>query len=75
MQTEIKKQNKYTYLLVIQQFYGQGWEDVNEYEVLASGQPKNINDRQCIYSDTKEYRLMGYPTRLIKRKTLNKEVN
>jgi len=26
------KTNKYTYLKVIQQNYGQGWEDVSEYE-------------------------------------------
>jgi len=28
----MKKSNKYTYLKVIQQNYGQGWEDVSQYE-------------------------------------------
>lgn len=32
--------NKYTYLKVIQQSYGQGWEDVSEYETDSAGIPK-----------------------------------
>lgn len=27
----MQKQNKYNYLAVIQQHYGQGWEDAKEY--------------------------------------------
>ena len=31
------KTNKYNYLKVIQQNYGQGWEDVSEYETNSQG--------------------------------------
>ncbi len=50
---------------VIQQHYGHGWEDVSEYE-----NPKTKEDRALISHDIKEYRLMGYPTRLITRRVV-----
>ncbi len=77
------KQNKYNYLSVIQQHYGQGWEDVSEYE--CNSQYINFEKSGSFYTDSKgrqrelslithdlrEYRLTGYPTRLINRKELN----
>lgn len=76
------KQNKYDYSKVIQQHYGQGWEDVSEYE--TDSQYLNFEKSGCFYTDSKgrqkeysligydlkEYRLTGYPTRLIKRRVL-----
>jgi len=76
MQTiNLTKPKRFTYLKVIQQNYGQGWEDVSQYDVFSTGQPKNIADRQLIIHDVKEYRLMGYPTRVIFRKEKNNSVN
>jgi len=77
------KQNKYYYCKVIQQNYGQGWEDVSEYE--TDSQFLNFEKSGSFYTDKKgrqrewslighdlkEYRLTGYPTRLICRKVLN----
>tara|TARA_R110002126_G_scaffold195662_1_gene343445 strand:- start:123 stop:323 length:201 start_codon:yes stop_codon:yes gene_type:complete len=57
-----KRVNKYSYVKVIQQHYGQGWEDNSEY---------TLNDRELMLSDLKEYRLTGYSTRVINRKVLN----
>jgi len=57
------KQNKYTYLLVIQCNYAGYWEDVSKY------------DQRTEYKDWKrefkEYCFMGYPTRTVKRRVLN----
>lgn len=76
------KNNKYDYYAIIQQNYGQGWEDVSYYETdssytnrqgsgkfktLANGYQKEI---ALITHDIKEYRLLGYATRLINRKEL-----
>ena len=78
------KQKKYTYYNVIQQNYGYGWEDVSFYETNSqfmnfekSGKKYidskgNEREYSLIGHDFKEYRLMGYPTRLINRKELNK---
>lgn len=75
----VKRVNKYSYVKVIQQNYGQGWEDVSEYECNAGYYPKEatikVVDGKYIHShlykdDLKEYRLMGYPTRVINRKVL-----
>jgi len=81
------KQNKYNYLNVIQQNYGQGWEDVSEYEADSTGKsineslhsgkfvttPKTGRTRELtlLQHDLKEYGLMGYATRVIFRKELN----
>ena len=82
----MKKQNKYNYLNVIQQNYGQGWEDVSEYEATSQGvsvktfyttsptrEGKQIKISLCRH-DFKEYCAMGYATRIIFRKELNKEL-
>lgn len=78
------KENKYTYLKVIQQNFGT-WEDVSEYETNSKGEPKEWSDKphiavsgkerkqSLLLHDLKEYRLMGYPTRVVQRKTANKK--
>lgn len=75
---QVMKTNKYTYLKVIQQNYGKGWEDVSEYETDSYGVPvekvQSINSRgtqSLLIHDYKEYKLLGYPTRVVKRKQLN----
>lgn len=55
--------NKWITVKVIQQHYGNGWEDNSEY---------SINDRELLKHDLKEYRLTGYSTRVISRRILNK---
>lgn len=70
--------NKYDYLKVIQQHYGQGWEDVSEYETDSTGTPKEYEPKKewekrpksTLYHDFIEYRATGYPTRIIRRKEL-----
>jgi hypothetical protein len=59
---------KYTYLKVIQQYYGQGWEDNSEYITNSQG---TVKDNILFKSDLKEYKFTGYPTRVIQRKVLN----
>lgn len=83
------KTNKYNYLRVIQQNYGQGWEDVSEYEATSSGKPleytkinavsektglPKIRLVSLLSQDLKEYQLTGYSTRVIFRKELNESV-
>lgn len=62
------KTTKYNYLKVIQQHYGNGWEDVSEYETNSAGYEKH---GITFVNDLREYRLMRYPTRVIRRKELN----
>ena len=58
------KQNKYSYVKVIQGNFGYGWEDVCEYDKQEFSTVKN---------DLKEYRLSNTGAyRLIDRRTLNK---
>jgi len=80
------KNNKYEYWNVIQQKYGQGWEDVSHYEANSQGQSIGdslhsgtfiTNDKTgrtreltLLTHDLKEYRLTGYATRVIFRKEL-----
>lgn len=59
---------KYNYLKVIQQNYGQGWEDVSTYEATSAG---NSKDKALLIHDLREYRLTGYPTKVIFRRELN----
>lgn len=67
---------KYNYIKVIQQNYGQGWEDASEYEATSTGMPKEISDKlspkgkkeTLLMHDLREYRLLGYPTKVIFRK-------
>lgn len=67
------KTTKYKYLKVIQQHYGQGWEDVSEYETDSQGNTKEFHTdgKSLIKHDLKEYRLTDYSTRVIRRKELN----
>ena len=58
------KQNKYSYVKVIQGNFGYGWEDVSEYDKQEFATVKN---------DLKEYRLSNTgPYRVIDRRILNK---
>lgn len=79
---------KYNYLLVIQQHYGQGWEDVSEYEADSTGTAKEYDTKErtnektgrkyfekLITHDAREYRLTGYATRVIFRRELKQIVN
>jgi hypothetical protein len=67
------KMANYTYWKVIQQNYGQGWEDVSHYEANSKGYAK---DYKLLFHDLKEYRFMGYSTRVIFRKEkVNTNVN
>jgi hypothetical protein len=75
MNTQTKRKN--TYYKVIQQNYGQGFEDVSFYETTSQGYPieytdKLINEPLKIYQsllnfDLNEYRKLGYRTRVIRR--------
>jgi len=77
------KKGKYIYLLVIQQNYGQGWEDNSEYACNSNYYPYETeriilpNDKIRFVSlfskDLKEYRLTGYSTRSIRRRIVNKD--
>lgn len=81
------KTNKYNYSRVIQQHYGQGWEDVSTYEtgsdyISTEGSGKfreTKNGRKVEISlighDLKEYRLTGYATRVVNRRELNAAKN
>lgn len=58
------KQNKYSYVKVIQGNYGYGWEDVSGYDKQEFATVKN---------DLKEYRLSNTGSyRVIDRRVLNK---
>lgn len=73
---------KYNYYKVIQQNFGV-WEDVSQYTANSKGvttemsgtftTSKNGVKREIslLTADLKEYRLTGYPTRVIFRKELN----
>jgi hypothetical protein len=75
------KANKYSYLKVIQQYYAgsYGWEDVSEYKADSSGIPIEQSDKlspkgrkeSLLAHDLREYRTLGYPTRVIFRRELN----
>lgn len=59
------KPKKYNYIKVIQQYFGNGWEDVSEYEAKSNG---TAIDKKHLMYDLREYRLTGYPTRVIFRR-------
>lgn len=63
------KPRKFEYYKIIQQAYapGYGWEDCASYPANSKGN-QTKDDRQSLKSDLKEYRLMGYPTRVIFRR-------
>ena len=72
---------KYNYIKVIQQNYGQGFEDVSEYITNSQGYP--IGTTTIVDLGTKkgfitllaydliEYRLLGYATRVVNRRVKN----
>jgi hypothetical protein len=75
--TNTQTQRKYTYLAVIQQNYGFGWEDNSEYQTDSKGNAieyKIIKGKKIslLRNDFEEYLKTGYATRIIKRKELNK---
>ena len=73
---------KYNYLKVIQQNFGNGFEDVSQYECNSQGvttemsgkfkQLKNGNKREIglLMHDLNEYKITGYPTRVIMRREI-----
>jgi hypothetical protein len=73
------KNLKYSYLNVIQQNYGQGWEDVSEYAANSKGVSTEQSGKlsptgkkeTLLKHDAREYRATGYATRVIFRKQLN----
>lgn len=60
---------KYEYSKVIQQNYGNGYEDVSMYKTNSTNTIKDKSELNCFRNDLKEYKLMGYPTRVINRRT------
>lgn len=56
---------KYEYWKVIQQNYAGYWEDASHYEARSNG---TTIDRPLLLHDLKEYKLLGYPTRVIFRR-------
>jgi hypothetical protein len=72
--------NKFSYSRVIQQGHGQGWEDVSHYETNSSFSKLELNDKpnpktgrkeSLLSHDLREYRTMGYSTRVVNRRELN----
>ena len=73
---------KYNYLKVIQQNFGNGFEDVSQYECNSQGvttemsgkfkELKNGNKREInlLMHDLHEYKITGYPTRVIMRREI-----
>lgn len=77
------KNNKYNYLWVIQQNYGScGWEDVSQYDCDSTGHVYEMSgsfitlksgrkqELTALGHDLKEYKLLGYPTRVIFRREI-----
>lgn len=65
---------KYDYYRIIQQDYGQGYEDVSHYEAVDSRFNLDKETRSLLKHDLAEYRLLMYPTRVISRKELKEAV-
>lgn len=79
--------NKYEYWFVIQQNYGQGWEDCSHYESNSIKEDKSPIEKieefinkygkpatkkiTLLKHDLGEYNKLGYSTRVIHRKELN----
>lgn len=69
MATKKKSKNKYTYYLVIQENWGQGWEDADFHEANSQGVAKN---RDEFKANKKAYRENSKaPQRVIFRKEKN----
>ena len=61
---------KYEYYAVIQQNYGQGWEDVSKYATTSQGiHLEKHQGKPLLKHDLKEYRLTGCPARVVNRRT------
>lgn len=64
----MKKQNKYTYLYVLQGNYGYGWDDLLEYDKSTIGAYSVAKeDLKCYRENEKQY-----SHRIIERRVLNK---
>lgn len=64
------KPRKYEYEKIIQQNAGQGWEDVSYYPATSQGIALDRETRLLLRHDFREYALMGYPVRVIFRRSL-----
>lgn len=65
----MKKQNKYTYYKVIQEFSGNQWNDVDYHETNSQFLSK---DRKLFKENLKAYRENSrFPIRVIKKKEKN----
>lgn len=76
------KNNKYNYLRVIQQNYAGYWEDVSQYDCNSTGRVSEMSgtfitlksgrkqELTALGHDLKEYKLLGYPTRVIFRREI-----
>lgn len=79
------KQNKFSYASVIQQYFGErhGWEDVSEHETDSRFNVKEMSDKpapngrkeSCLTYELREYRLLGYPTRVVQRRKERNDAN
>lgn len=65
------KTPKYIYEKIIQQSCGQGWEDVSSYPATGNGLAVDRTTRELLRHDFREYAMMGYPVRVIFRRSLN----
>jgi hypothetical protein len=65
------KHRKYTYEKIIQQNAGQGWEDVSSYPATSQGLALDRATRELLRHDFREYARMGYPARVIFRRSLS----
>ncbi len=71
----MKTSNKYEYYKVIQQNWGNGWDDVDQYWSNSKGELLNPADIRAFKDNLKAYRLnQPVPTRVVFRKEL-KTVN
>lgn len=63
---------KYTYYKVIQQHWGNGWDDVDFYETNSSFLFNTRDEKQAFLENLKLYRTeQNAPVRVIKRKEPN----
>lgn len=60
------KTNKFEYYKVIQSYHGGQWSDADHY-LFNSTFTKEL-DNTSFKADLKEYRKMGYPVRVIRRR-------
>lgn len=65
------KTPKYIYERIIQQNAGQGWEDVSSYPATSKGLALDRETRELLRHDFREYARMGYPARVIFRRSLS----